>query len=86
MIGSLPQAKSLGFFLLVHFRFDQVADKAVQAFALTGGKVFDDLPLALLDDDVDAVIGLFVISGSCFSLGIVILLALRALTSAFILT
>ena len=59
---------SLGFFVFVHLVFDGVADKAVQALSLTGGKILDDLALALLDDDIDAVIGFLVISGGCFFL------------------
>ena len=61
--------------------FDGIADEAVQALALTGGEILDDLPLALFDDDIDTVICLFVISGSSFFLRIIILWMLHKITS-----
>ena len=45
----------------VYLVWDRVADEAVQALALAGGEVLDDLTLVLFDDHVDAVVALFVI-------------------------
>jgi len=55
---------SLGFFF-IHCSVDSIADKTVQAFSLTGGIVFDDLPLTFLNNYINPVIGFFVISSSC---------------------
>ena len=62
---------SLGCF--VHFSINQIANKAIQTFALLCSKIFDDLPLAFPDNDIDAVVGLLIISCSCFFLRIRIL-------------
>ena len=69
----LPQSKSLGFFLFIHFCFNGIADKTVQAFTLTGGEVLDDLPLSFVDDNIDSVIRFFVVTRSGFLLGVGIL-------------
>ena len=71
----------LGFFFFIHLVFDGVADKTVQTFALAGGKVLDDLPLAFLDDNIDTVIGLFVVSCGRFLLGVIILRMVHKITS-----
>lgn len=57
-------------FCLIHLTVDGFADEAVQAFALTGGKVFNDLPFSFGDDHVDPVVGFFVVAGGSFFLGI----------------
>ena len=71
---------SLGF-CVIHFLFYRIQYKAVQAFALTGGKLLNDLALPLLDDYIDSVICLLVIPGSSFFLGIVIFGMLHGITS-----
>lgn len=73
-------ACSLGF-ALIHFCLNGIQNEAVQAFALIGGKIFDDLTLALFDDDIDAVVGLFVISGGGFLLGVIIFWMFQKITS-----
>ena len=52
----------------IHLFLDGIADEAVQAFTLTGGEVLDDLPLSLLDDQIDSVVGFLIVSGGCFLL------------------
>ena len=74
---------SLGFIHLAHLGFNGVADKAVQAFALTGGEILDNLPLALFDDDIDTVIGFLVVSGGGFLLRIVLFRMFDLITPYF---
>ena len=71
---------SLGFFF-VYLRVNGIVDKAVQTFALTGGKILDHLALALFNDHIDAVIGLFVIPCGGFLLRVIIFGVFQKITS-----
>lgn len=66
---------------LVHLEFDGVANKPIQALSLAGGEVFDDLPLAFFDDDIDPVVGLFVVPSGSLLLGVVIFGMFHKITS-----
>ena len=65
------------------FRFclNSVQDETVETFSLAGGIVLDDLALTFLDDDVDAVVGFFVVSGCRFFLGVIIIGIFHRITS-----
>ena len=60
---------------------DGFANEFIQTLSLGGGEILDDLPLAFFDDDIDAVVGLFIISGGGFLLRVVILWMFHKITS-----
>ena len=66
----LETVKSLVFAFLIHLPLNRVADKTVQTFALTCGKVFNDLSLAFGHNDIDTVVILPIVSSRCFLLRI----------------
>ena len=58
---------------MLHLILDGIANEAVQTLSLTGSESFDYIPLPFLDDDINSVICLFIVSGSGFFLRIGIL-------------
>ena len=74
------RCSSLGFAIQIHFLFHRVQNEAVQAFALAGGVVFDDFPLAFLDNNIDSVVSLFIVPCGRFFLGVVVFLILHIIT------
>lgn len=55
-----------------HFLVNSIANKAIQAFALAGSKFLNQFSLALGYNNIDPVIGLFVIPGSGFLLRFIV--------------
>ena len=66
-------AESLGFCSSIHFLFDRFQNKTVQAFSLFCSVLLDNIPLSLLDYNIDSIVRFFVVPCSSFLLRIRIL-------------